>query len=94
MRLADDVGELRIETGDLARQQTASMMGGFYNQDFRKMIDSVAAAGTPSEVARKLSQFVEAGARRFILMPSAGRGAPIELIKRLFDEVLPAVTSA
>lgn len=82
------------EDGDLARQQTASTMGGFYNQDFRQMIDRVAAAGTPSEVARKLRDFVEAGARHFIFMPAAGRGAHTDLIKRLFDDVLPAVVPA
>src|SRR5690606_20055824 len=36
--------------GDAAREQAARSMGGTYDQDFRPMVDSVAAAGTPAEV--------------------------------------------
>lgn len=77
--------------GDLARRQAAATIGSSYNQDFRQMIDSVAAAGTPAEVIRKLQDFVHAGVRHFIFMPAAGYGVQDSLIKRLFDEVVPAV---
>ena len=51
--------------GDVAREQAARTMGGTYNQDFRAMIDRVAAAGTAREVTEKLREFYDAGARHF-----------------------------
>jgi probable F420-dependent oxidoreductase len=78
--------------GDQAREQAAASMGGTYNQDFRSMIDGVAAAGTPSEVTRKLQDFVNSGARHFIFAPATGGGDPGAVIGRLFDDVLPGVT--
>ncbi len=80
--------------GDQAREQAAATMGGTYNQDFRAMIDGVAAAGTPPEVTRKLQDFVDAGARHFILMPATGGADPDAVIGRLFDNVLPAVAES
>ena len=57
-------------------------MGGSYHQDFTEMVDSVAAAGTPDEVQRKLEAFVDAGARHFIFMPAAGRdGDPDRIVR-------------
>src|SRR6478672_6428352 len=47
--------------GDVAREEAARTMGGTYNQDFKPMIDSVAAAGTTSEVTAKLQAFYDAG---------------------------------
>jgi probable F420-dependent oxidoreductase len=77
--------------GDRAREEATATMGGTYNQDFRAMIDGVAAAGTPSEVIRKLQDFVDAGARHFIFSPATSGGDPDAVIGRLFDDVLPAV---
>jgi hypothetical protein len=79
--------------GDLAREQTAVTLSGNYSQDFRKLIDSVAAAGTALEVKLKLQGFEYAGASHLILMPAVGDDAPLDVIRRLFDEVLPFVTS-
>lgn len=78
--------------GDNAREMTARMLGGNYNQDFRAMVDRVAAAGTAAEVRDKLQAFVEAGARNFIFVPAAGTGDPDAIVQRLFDEVLPALS--
>jgi probable F420-dependent oxidoreductase len=52
--------------GDAAREQAARSMGGTYDQDFRAMVDSVAAAGTADEVLAKLAAFYDAGARHFV----------------------------
>ncbi len=76
---------------DRAREQAAATMGGNYNQDFKPMIDSVAAAGTPAEVTDKLKQFVDAGARHFIFMPAVGGGDPQPVVHRLLEDVMPAV---
>jgi alkanesulfonate monooxygenase SsuD/methylene tetrahydromethanopterin reductase-like flavin-dependent oxidoreductase (luciferase family) len=78
--------------GDLAREGAAQTMGGSYNQDFRDMVDNVAAAGTPQEVTDKLVAFVEAGARHFIFMPAPGPDGDADaIIHRLLDDVVPRV---
>lgn len=76
--------------GGRAREGAARTMGGNYNQDFRQMVDNVAAAGTSAEVTAKLQAFVDAGARHFIFMPAAGDGGdPDAIVQRLIDEVVP-----
>jgi probable F420-dependent oxidoreductase len=77
--------------GDQAREAAAATMGGNYNQDFRAMVDSVAAAGTPGEVRSRLQDFVDAGARHFVFMPAAGTDNPDPIVKRLVDEIMPAL---
>ena len=78
--------------GDRAREGAARTMGGNYQQDFKEMVDSVAVAGTPDEVVRKLQAFVDAGVRHFIFMPSPGPGGdPDPIVQRLLNEVMPVV---
>jgi alkanesulfonate monooxygenase SsuD/methylene tetrahydromethanopterin reductase-like flavin-dependent oxidoreductase (luciferase family) len=77
--------------GDKAREGAVQTMGGNYNQDFRAMVDHVAAAGTPAEVREKLQAFVDAGARHFIFMPAVGTGDPDAVVHRLFEDVVPAL---
>jgi probable F420-dependent oxidoreductase len=78
--------------GDRAREDAARFMGGTYNQNFREMVDSVAAAGTPEEVTSKLGAFVDAGARHFIFVPASPGGVDHDAIVRcLIEDVIPAV---
>jgi probable F420-dependent oxidoreductase len=77
--------------GDQAREEAARTMGGTYNQDFRPMVDSVAAAGTPAEVLEKLEAFYDAGARNFIFNPSTAGRDPSDVLQLLLEEVIPAV---
>jgi len=77
--------------GEVAREQAARAMGGTYNQDFRAMVDNVAAAGTAAEVTVKVQDFVDAGARHFIFAPAAGASDPDAIVRRLLEEVVPAV---
>jgi len=77
--------------GDRARHQAAATMGGNYQQDFRQMVDSVAAAGTPHEVTSKLQAFIDAGARHLVFMPAPGTGRADLIERRLLDEVVPAL---
>jgi probable F420-dependent oxidoreductase len=77
--------------GARAREGAARAMGGTYNQDFRAMVDNVAAAGTSDEVRTKIQEFADAGARHFIFAPAAGAGDPDAIVRRLLEEVIPAV---
>jgi probable F420-dependent oxidoreductase len=77
--------------GRRAREQAARALGGTYNQDFRDMIDRVAAVGTAEEVRQRIQDFVDVGARHFVLVPAAGEGDPDLIISRLFHEITPGV---
>jgi probable F420-dependent oxidoreductase len=77
--------------GDVAREEAARTMGGTYNQDFSRMIDSVAAAGTAAEVTAKLCQFYDAGARHFVFHAATAGGDQRPVLDRLFAEVVPAL---
>lgn len=77
--------------GDVAREQAARTMGGTYNQDFRQMVDSVAVAGTPTEVLDKLKLFYDAGARYFVFNPSTAGADTTPVVDRLLDDIVPAL---
>jgi probable F420-dependent oxidoreductase len=78
------------DDADRARNETSTFLGGTYRQGFDDMLDRVALAGTPTDVARGLRGFVEAGARHFILTP-ASRGNALDVVLRLADDVIPRV---
>ncbi len=59
----------------------ARLLGGTYRQDFGAFIERVAAAGTPEQVARRLQEFVDAGARRIIIVPCSDRGPGRQVTK-------------
>ncbi len=77
--------------GDVARQEAARSMGGTYNQDFRQMVDSVAAAGTPEEVTAKLHAYYSAGARHFVFSPATAGSDPRPVVAHLLADVIPAL---
>ena len=77
--------------GDTAREEAARSMGGNYNQDFRPMVDRVAAAGTAEEVTATLQAFHDAGARHFVFSPATAGADPRTVIDRLFGDVVPAL---
>jgi probable F420-dependent oxidoreductase len=77
--------------GDAAREEAARSMGGTYNQDFRAMVDNVAAAGTVPEVTAKVQAFYDAGARHFVFSPATAGADPSPVIERLFGDVVPAL---
>ena len=77
--------------GRAGREEAARSMGGTYDQDFRQMVDSVAAAGTSEEVAAKVQAFYDAGARHFVFSPATGGADPQPVIDRLVADVLPAL---
>jgi probable F420-dependent oxidoreductase len=77
--------------GDAAREEAARSMGGTYNQDFRAMVDSVAAAGTVDEVTKKMQAFYDAGARHIVFSPATAGADPQPVVDRLFGDVVPAL---
>ncbi len=78
--------------GDQARDDTARFLGGTYRQDFRAMVDHVAAVGDADDVTASLQRFVDAGARHLILAPASPD--PAATIDRLFAEVVPRIHDA
>ena len=81
---------VNIDTdGGAARETAARSIGGTYSRDVTRMVDRIAAAGTAADVASRLREFFDAGARNFVLCPATA-GAPVEpMFSRLFDEVIP-----
>ena len=79
------------DDGDAAREAAARTLGGTYDQDFRAMIDGVAAAGTPAEVAAKVCAFHDAGARHFVFAPATAGHDPRRVLERLMGDVVPAL---
>ena len=77
--------------GGAAREQAARSMGGTYDQDFRAIVDNVAAAGTAEDVLAQLAAFYDAGARHFVFCPATADANPDPVVDRLFADVLPAL---
>ncbi len=76
----------------VARARAAAFLGGTYRQDFDAMIDRVAVTGTPDEVAGKLQEFVDAGARHLILLPAVRQNGTA-MLTRILAEIAPRVTA-
>ncbi|WP_436775272.1 LLM class flavin-dependent oxidoreductase [Yinghuangia sp. YIM S09857] len=79
--VADTTGE--------ARKHMLDFLGGTFRQDAEAILDRVAAAGTPDEVAARLRAFAAAGAEHLILCPCGPD--PHATALRLLEDVVPAV---
>jgi len=72
----------------------AGFLGGTYGQDFSAFADRVAAAGNAAQVASRLQQYVDAGARHFVIAPAARDGSErTELTNRILYDVVPQLRS-
>jgi alkanesulfonate monooxygenase SsuD/methylene tetrahydromethanopterin reductase-like flavin-dependent oxidoreductase (luciferase family) len=78
---------------EAAKRETAGFLGGNYNQDFSAFVDRVAAAGTAEQVAARVQQYVDAGARHIIFTP-ATRVDRMAMVRRIMSEVVPRVRSS
>jgi alkanesulfonate monooxygenase SsuD/methylene tetrahydromethanopterin reductase-like flavin-dependent oxidoreductase (luciferase family) len=74
--------------GDRARQDVASFLGRAYGDKDPAMLDRIAPAGTPDEVAAKVQAYVDAGARHVIISPAAHEDT-LEVVRLAATEVLP-----
>ena len=74
--------------GDRARNDVADFLGRAYGGKPREMLDRIAPAGTPAEVAVRLQQYIDAGARHLVISPAAAEDT-LEVVTLAAEEVLP-----
>jgi alkanesulfonate monooxygenase SsuD/methylene tetrahydromethanopterin reductase-like flavin-dependent oxidoreductase (luciferase family) len=74
--------------GDRARDDVATFLGRGYGDKPQAMLDRIAPAGTPEQVAARLQEYVDAGVRYFIISPAAPENT-LEVVKLAAEEVLP-----
>jgi probable F420-dependent oxidoreductase len=78
--------------GDQARADVARFLGAAYGGKDPAMLDKIAPAGTPDEVAARLQAYVDAGARHIIISPAAHRDT-LEIVELAAREVLPQLVA-
>lgn len=74
--------------GDRARDDVDAFLGRAYGDKPRSMLDRIAPAGTPDEVATRLQEYVDAGVRHFIVSPAAHEDT-LEVVRLAAEEVRP-----
>ncbi|HEY6532703.1 MAG TPA: LLM class flavin-dependent oxidoreductase [Acidimicrobiales bacterium] len=74
--------------GDRARDDVSRFLGSAYGDKPREMLDRIAPAGTPDEVAARIQAYVDAGARHIIISPAAPEDT-LEVVTLAATEVLP-----
>ncbi len=79
-----------VSDAQRARDQAVAALGGTYSQDFRAMVEHVAAVGTPEEVRRTIQAFVDAGARHLVFAPRRHNDVP-RVIRDLLSDVVPGI---
>ncbi len=73
---------------DRARDDVAAFIGRGYGDKPAEMLDRIAPAGTPEQVAARLQEYVDAGVRHFIISPAAPEDT-LEVVTLAAREVLP-----
>jgi alkanesulfonate monooxygenase SsuD/methylene tetrahydromethanopterin reductase-like flavin-dependent oxidoreductase (luciferase family) len=74
--------------GDRARDDVARFLGRGYGDKPADMLARIAPAGTPEEVAGRLQEYVDAGARHIVVSPAA-LDDTLEVVTLAAEEVLP-----
>jgi len=77
--------------GARAREDVASFLGSAYGDKPSSMLDRIAPAGTPEEVAKRLQDYVNAGVRHFVISPAAHEDT-LEVVRLAAEEVLPRLS--
>lgn len=72
----------------VAKEELVDFLGGTYRQDFRQMLDRVAAAGGVNEVAARVQEYVDLGVRH-IVFATPGSSDRSAVMQRLLAEVVP-----
>lgn len=76
---------------EAAKDELVSFLGGTYRQDFRQMIERVAAAGRPAEVAARVQEYVDLGVSH-VVFAVPGAGDRLAVMRRIVSEVVPQVS--
>jgi probable F420-dependent oxidoreductase len=76
------------EDADVARADATAFFGASFQQDVGPFLDRVAAVGSPIDVAARIDEFIDAGARHIIVAPSTDRDA-IAMARLFTAEVMP-----
>jgi alkanesulfonate monooxygenase SsuD/methylene tetrahydromethanopterin reductase-like flavin-dependent oxidoreductase (luciferase family) len=79
--------------GDQAREERAAFLGSAYGDKPPEMLDRIAPAGTPDEVAGHLQAYVDAGVRHVVIAP-ATRTDTLEVVQLAAEEILPRLNSS
>ncbi|WP_436789810.1 LLM class flavin-dependent oxidoreductase [Yinghuangia sp. YIM S10712] len=77
--------------GDRARDEVAAFLGGAYGGKPDAMLQRIAPAGTPEEVAARIQEYVDAGARHVIISPAA-HDDTLGIVRLAAEEVLPRLS--
>jgi probable F420-dependent oxidoreductase len=77
--------------GDRARNEVASFLGGAYGDKPASMLERIAPAGTPEEVAARFQEYVDAGARHIVVSPAAHEDT-LDVVTLAAEEVLPRLS--
>jgi probable F420-dependent oxidoreductase len=79
------------DDGERCRRSAGDLLSSVYGMDMRAAAQRYVLAGTPDEVAERISAYGEAGVRRLILSPLTDGGAEhMEMLERIAHEVLPS----
>jgi alkanesulfonate monooxygenase SsuD/methylene tetrahydromethanopterin reductase-like flavin-dependent oxidoreductase (luciferase family) len=74
--------------GERARDDVAKFLGSAYGDKPQELLDRIAPAGTPEQVAERLQAYVDAGVRHIIISPAAASDT-LEVVTLAAREVLP-----
>lgn len=80
---------LLSEDGDDAAERAAGFMRGASTKDFQSSPDQYILAGTPEHALERMSQYVAAGCRHFILAVLDQGAAYMEQMAMVCEQVLP-----
>jgi probable F420-dependent oxidoreductase len=79
------------DTYDEAFQQANTRLSTNYNQPFDKLIDRYCAVGTPDACIARLQEYIAAGTRDIILVPTTAEVTDfVQQAQRLARDILPA----
>jgi alkanesulfonate monooxygenase SsuD/methylene tetrahydromethanopterin reductase-like flavin-dependent oxidoreductase (luciferase family) len=76
-----------------ARADATAFFGASFGQDLGPFLDRVAAVGSPDQVAARIDEFIDAGARHIIVAPSTDRD-PVAMARLFAAEVMPRIAGA
>lgn len=76
---------------DRARADVAAFLGGAYGDKPAAMLDRIAPSGTPAQVAARIQEYVDAGARHIVISPAA-HADTLEVVRLAATEVLPRLS--